>query len=374
MKTEKRRRFIINLTYWLLVLALVYVLVKYLLPLVTPFVIAFVIAFMLRSPIRFLVNKCRMGPKLASALSVTLFFLTVGALIGFAGAEIFMFLKNLFLGLPSAYTNSIAPALLKLNDWIRETVGQLDPEIIAAIDTALNNIVRSLGNIITSFSFSVVGGITVAATGLPVLLITVLMTIISTFFLSADYERVTGFLLAQLSEKNRELVHQIRIYIVEILFKYIKSYSLIMLITFGELSIGLSVLGVKNAILIALLIAIFDILPVLGTGGIMIPWLIISFINGDIRMGVGLLILYIVITVIRNVIEPKIIGQHVGLHPIVTLIAMFVGTALFGVVGLFGLPISLAIINSLNETGAIHLFRKPGGSSAEEGKEKVQKQ
>ena len=85
-----------------------------------------------------------------------------------------------------------------------------------------------------------------------------------------------------------------------------------MLLTFFELTIGLHILGIENALVIAFLIAIFDVLPVLGTGGIMLPWILISFLNNQAKTGVGLLILYLVITVIRNIIEPKIVGKQIG--------------------------------------------------------------
>ena len=120
---------------------------------------------------------------------------------------------------------------------------------------------------------------------------------------------------------------------------------------------GLTVLKVPGAVLIAACIAVFDILPVLGTGGIMIPWAILSLITGDFFRGFGLLILYLVITVIRNIIEPKIVGHQVGLHPVVTLASMLAGLNLFGIIGLFGFPITLSLLKNLNDRGVIHIFK-----------------
>ena len=130
-----------------------------------------------------------------------------------------------------------------------------------------------------------------------------------------------------------------------------------MSITFFELSLGLSLIGIKNAVLIAFCIAVFDILPVLGTGGIMIPWVILEAVQGNLALAVKLLAVYLIITVVRNIIEPKIVGSQLGLHPVVTLSSMFVGAQLFGVVGLFGFPILLSLLKNLNDTGTIRLFR-----------------
>ena len=141
------------------------------------------------------------------------------------------------------------------------------------------------------------------------------------------------------------------------LFVCIRSYAIIMSITFVELSIGLSIIGVDNAIVIALLIAIFDILPVLGTGGIMIPWAVITAIQGDYSMAIALFAVYIVVTIIRNIIEPKIVGSQLGLHPVATLASLFVGAQLFGAVGLFGFPIGLSLLRYLNEQGTLKIFK-----------------
>ena len=89
----------------------------------------------------------------------------------------------------------------------------------------------------------------------------------------------------------------------------------------------------------------------------MIPWMIIAAIQGNYPMAAGLLIVYLTVTVIRNIIEPKIVGSQIGLHPVVTLISMFVGAQLFGVIGLFGLPITLSLLSHLNNTGIIKLFK-----------------
>ena len=130
-----------------------------------------------------------------------------------------------------------------------------------------------------------------------------------------------------------------------------------MSITFIELSIGLTIIGVENSIIIALLTACLDILPVLGTGGVMIPWSIISLIMGDIGVGIGLIVVYLVVTVIRNIIEPKIVGTQLGLHPLATLISMFIGVNIAGIIGLFGFPIMLSLLLHLNKHGVIKLLK-----------------
>ena len=124
-----------------------------------------------------------------------------------------------------------------------------------------------------------------------------------------------------------------------------------------ELALGLTVIGVDCSLLIAFLISVFDVLPVLGTGGIMIPWTILTALQGNYPLSAGLLTVYLIITVIRNIIEPKIVGSQIGLHPVVTLSSMFVGAQLFGVLGLFGFPIGLSLLRHLNDNGTLRVYK-----------------
>ena len=172
-----------------------------------------------------------------------------------------------------------------------------------------------------------------------------------------DYDTLAQFISRQFTKRNNEIIQKIKQYISHTLFVVVRSYLLIMGITFIELSVGLSVIGIPNAVLIAFMIAIFDILPVLGTGGIMIPWVLITLLQGNYQISIGILIVYVFVTIVRNILEPKIVGGQLGLHPVVALMSMFIGANLIGVIGLFGFPITLSLLKHLSDTGTIKLFK-----------------
>ena len=323
MSTEKKKKFIVDVTYLALVLALSYLLLRYALPLLMPFVLAFLIAYVLRRPIRFLSRTLHVPKGLVAVLLVVLTYGVIGLLLTLAGIRITATITSLVQQIPSFYYSHILPALTELFTWLEELLAKLDPSL---------------------------------ATSLPGFLIRLLLMVISTFFIAIDYEKIVRFCLGCLHGNTRKVVLQIKAYVVGTLFVCIRSYALIMCITFVELSIGLSIIGIERAMLVALLIAIFDILPVLGTGGIMIPWVILSALGGELPRALALLVLYVIITVIRNIIEPRIVGAQIGLHPVLTLMSMFVGNHLFGIVGLFGLPILLSLLRYLNDNGTISLF------------------
>ncbi|MDR3645587.1 MAG: AI-2E family transporter, partial [Clostridia bacterium] len=131
----------------------------------------------------------------------------------------------------------------------------------------------------------------------------------------------------------------------------------LMAITFTELCIGLGLMRVSHVVMIAALIAIVDILPILGTGTVLVPWAIIELVVGRQIFGLMLLLLYAIILVVRNILEPKIVGYHIGLYPLVTLIAMYVGLQAFGAVGLFTFPITVIVIKHMHDTGRLRLWK-----------------
>ena len=132
-----------------------------------------------------------------------------------------------------------------------------------------------------------------------------------------------------------------------------------MLMTFSELAIGLLIMGVDNSWGVAAGIAVLDILPIVGCGTVLIPWAVVSLVTGKTGLGISLLVLYVIIAIVRNIAEPKIVGQQVGLHPLATLLAMVTGASLFGAAGVFALPIALAVIKQLDDDGIIHVIKKP---------------
>jgi len=130
-----------------------------------------------------------------------------------------------------------------------------------------------------------------------------------------------------------------------------------MFITLLELFVGMLILGVKGAFLVALGIAIFDILPVLGTGGVLLPWSLLMFVQGNLVMGFGLLALYVFITVVRNIMEPRIVGGQLGMHPLITLCAIYAGFRFMGLLGMFLFPVTIQILIELHRAEDIKLWK-----------------
>lgn len=353
----KKKSFIINAVYVLLIALIVYVALKYVFNLISPFLFAFGIAYLLKGPAKCISSLLKIPTKWVSVILVVLFYSTIGVLISLVGVKLISTATTIISELPTIYESQLEPFLINSFHGIENAVSGLAPTFVNMFNEGFDQFVNTLGVNVTNLSLSLVGAISNIASSLPAFFIKILIMIISTFFIAMDYDILSKFMLRQFSPKGRKIILSIKQYMVNTLFVVIRSYALIMSITFMELFIGLSIIGIKNAILIALTVALFDILPVLGTGGIMIPWTLINFFQGNLETGIGLLILYIFITVIRNIIEPKIVGSQLGLHPVVTLFCLFLGANLFGVIGLFGFPITLSLLKHLNDAGTIRIFK-----------------
>lgn len=366
---ERRKKFIVNIIYFLILLLMGYITVKYAIGYVSPFIFAFLVAYVLKGPSKFISEKLKIPRKPVALLVVLVFYATIGVLLSLLGVKIITVLIDIFSKFPSIYENQLQPFLIESFEGIEKTVYRLDPALVDAINQGFDQVIKSLGNLVTGASVKIVTSVSGVATSLPAFLIKTLLMIISTFFIAGDYDKIQSFFMNQFSPNSSRVFVQIKSFVIETLFVCFRSYALIMSITAVELSIGLSIIGIPNAILIAILIAIFDILPVLGTGGVMIPWGVITLIQGNIALGISLLVLYVVITIIRNIIEPKIVGSQLGLHPIITLMSMFVGVKLIGFIGLFGFPIGLALLMHLNDTGTITIFKKVDNSGVDDIKD-----
>lgn len=354
---NKKKQFIINTIYIFLIAFISYVFFNYAISLVSPFIFAFVIAYLLKKPAKAISVSTKLPRKIVSFFLVLIFYITAGVLVSLTGVKIISTVSRFILSLPAIYENQLGPFLITTFNGIEKAVYRIDPALVEVLNEGFDQFVSSLGENVTNISLVLVGSLSDIASTLPAFLIKILLMIISTFFMAIDFEILSSFIQRQFSKRGNEIIDTIKQYMVNTLFVVIRSYALIMSITFVELSIGLSIIGMPNAILIALLIALFDILPVLGTGGIMIPWTIMTFFQGDNQTALELIVVYILVTIIRNILEPKIVGGQLGIHPVVALMSMFVGANLLGVIGLFGFPITLSLLKHLNDTGTIKLFK-----------------
>lgn len=340
MNMQQKRDFLTSFAYWFIIAAAVYLCFKYLLPISVPFILGILLAWLV---VR-ISGKLHCSHRLFRiGLSVLIYGIlgTVVTLLVIKGVSA---ASSLLKWLPEVYELKLMPFLTLCYDWCMETIRLLDPALISALEMVLESLVSALKSLISTLSSFAVDLVSGIATGVPSLILSLLAMIFSTVFVVGDYERISQFAAENVPQRVKTILWNVRVYLTDTLFVVIRSYAIIMLLTFTELSILFTLFGIENAVVKASLIAMLDILPILGTGGIMIPWAIISLVLGYAPLGIRLLIIYVIVTVVRNYVEPKIVGTQLGLHPIITLVSMFIGLRLFGFWGLFGLPVGISFL------------------------------
>ncbi len=376
-KVENKRATLINLAYIAVILGLVFIFFKYCFAIAAPFLLSFFFAVLLQRPLRWLDKKTK--NKCHGFLSVLLVILVICIVL----VPIILILSSVFREIGS-FVSYLGEQLSDLPSFL----ATLEKELLSFLkflpDGLYTSISESItdffGRLITDFDISslgidmkaITGGLSSGISGIysvvkniPSVLIAIVIGIIAWIFFTKDYSYIVRFIKLQLPEKNKNLLSEIKQIFSKTILKMVRAYSIIMFITFCELLLGLSILnvtGISNnsyTVIIAICIAVFDILPVAGSGGILIPWALISLVIGNVAQAIGLMVIYAVISIIRQYIEPKIVGESLGVHPLVTLAGLYFGLKLFGFMGMFIVPICVMTVKAFNDAGRIHLYNSP---------------
>ncbi|MBQ4504216.1 MAG: AI-2E family transporter, partial [Firmicutes bacterium] len=259
--------------------------------------------------------------------------------------------------IPALYEEEFLPDMAESYNDILSIAGRISPEVAQEVQNIANNMANELHGLISNISGTLLGMISSLALSIPSLFISVIFAIIGSFFISMDYYRITNFLVGQFNEKNQKIIMDAKNHLVSSFFKIITSYGAIMCITFMELIVGFKLAGIDQYVLLAFCVALMDIMPVLGTGGVMVPWIVIEVVMRDFRMALTLLAIYLFVTVVRNIVEPKLVGHRVGLHPVLMLFSMFIGGTVLGPLGIIIMPFMMIVIKNLNESGQINVYK-----------------
>ena len=389
---DRKRKLIINVAFYAMLLVLAFLFYKYAFGVCFPIMFAFFMAIILQRPKNFIMSKTPIKKGFASTISVFGLMLLASAVVVLIGVraaeEIKGFIDYVMVQFSNVDTivNTIETFILGIIGRLPEFISETATESITALFTQLREFMagtktelpEQLGDLSGVFNLSwittPITGVISTASRIPSIIISVVVTIVLACFMTADYDLIMRFVYCQFPKEKRKDVTRAKELLKMNLGKMAKAYALIMLVTFTEVFIGLTILkmiGLFNSsyiAVIAVVTAIVDIIPVLGTGTIVLPWAAYSFITGNIGMGIGLLVLYATVTVIRQIVEPKLVAGQLGLPPFVTLIAMYLGLKIIGVLGVFILPIIAIMLKLLNDEGIIELWKSPTRVMAEESK------
>lgn len=358
MTLEKRKRFIINFAFTACIIVILYFCFKYLAAWLLPFIIGLAIAAFLQRPINWITQKTRLNKSIVAPILAFILLTIIGFLCVLCIYNAINEVADIVVHLPEWYQKTAPAVADALSSRMDNLLERLPNELEQQIGQFSQDIIHTTQQKLISLSGTAVTWLANKASLLPAMLISIIITIVATFFMSVEFDNLKHFFKLQIPQKYRIQVTNTWDTFGKTLLQMLRSYLLIMFITFVELSIGLVLLKVDYAILLAAIISLVDILPVIGTGTILIPWGLISLIMGQTGFGIAILVLYVVITVIRNILEPRIIGKRIGLHPLVTLIFMYLGLHVMGIVGMFVFPLAVILLKDLQSAGKIHLWQE----------------
>ena len=339
MEFEEKRNFLINTAYFAVMTALIYIAFKYLFLLLMPFVIGLVLAFLSQKPAKKLSEKTHISTGTLASVIVIFAYVLLALVIFVLFWLIFSKTGNIFSYL-SKYVNEISEEVIEMQKNVSGFFAKNSGSKNAMSDF-FSNTVKSFAEKLSGFISSFA---TETAKFLPGFLISSIVTVVASCYIAKDYNKLALFLKNLINNRKYENLVRIKNIITGKIKDYISGYLLLSLITFFELLTGFLIIKQKYAFILAVLVAVIDLLPVLGTGTVLIPWTVYLFITADYKKGIFVLCLYVIIILVRNFCEPHIIGKKIGINPLFTLAAIFLGFKISGFAGMILAPVALIVV------------------------------
>ena len=363
-RLRRQKDFLTGFAFWVVWLVILWVVLKAAGSVLLPFLVAFAVAALLSGVVQFITERMHIQRGIVAVAVVLFFYIILAVFFYFVGSYLVRLIYDTSRELSVFLSDTIVPVMQRFYRWLDHFLSVFYPAEQTGKTSGLHGVgeesaqtLKNAGKLMSGISDGVIDGVSGMAAGIPGFFMKLLIAVIATVFMELEFPEIKAFLKRQIPAEYQRAFRDGKNYVTGTMGKCILSYCLIFGITFAELTAGLFLLGIKNAFAIAFIIAVLDILPVLGTGTVLIPWAVLAFASGRISAGVGVFGLYLVITVVRNLIEPKLVGKQMGLSPVIMLPCMLIGLKFFGIIGLFVVPLLVSFLKQLNDRGIIKMFR-----------------
>ena len=310
--------------------------------LIAPFIVAYLVSIMVEPLVRFFTKRMRMSRTIASTVSVLLVVAILFTVVGVVSIKLIVEARDFAIQLPGMY-NGLVTRVDETMKMLDDRYDFFDADTVRMINEVFANVRTQLFGLVNTIT----RGVWATAVSLPQVIVTLIVTLLGTFFMVRDRSKLAVIMHRQLPESYIRRFTAIRDDLFSALFGYIRALLILMTVTFIELTIGFSLVGVEYAILFALIISILDALPVLGTGTFVVPWALYNFAVGEYRTAIGLLVVFCFVWVVRQLLEPHIVGDQIGIHPLLTLLSMYLGMQWMGVLGMIAGPVLLIVLRNL---------------------------
>ena len=343
---EKGYKRVAVISFYILIgIILIFIAVKCAFDFFLPFVLAWFVSMLLRPLLINIRKRTRLPHRLLCILALAAFFLIAGAAIFWVIQRLIFEAGNALGALIDNY-DAIEAKVMSIAEWIAARLPSHNGNAVADVDAVIEAGLGMVQSTVNTISSKLPMAAAAVASKLPGIMFFTVMLVMSSYYISADLGKINKKLVSFIPDKARSFFYSIYGNMKYTGLSYMRAYMFIMLITFAELLTGFLIIGIRYAAIAALIIAFADMLPVIGVGMIMIPWALILILQGRSYQGIGLLLILVVIEVLRQVLQPKIVSETTGLSPLLTLICMYAGFRLAGFAGLIFLPMIVLIIKN----------------------------
>jgi sporulation integral membrane protein YtvI len=313
-----------------------------------PFLLALVVALLMEPIHAVMMRTLRMNRFVAVTVSSTL-CVVFGGWIVYIG--IVKAVSELALLVRNIDTLAVQQGIEKALDGLRALVGHVSADVLAHIEQAFTGQVQALQTITTRISAMLVSWVG----SLPELMLTCVVFVISVYLFGYHLPMLKHFFLSFFETKSQTKVETVLMKLRQSVIGFFRAQFFLSSLTYVLTATGLWILDVRHLFVIALLIMIVDVLPILGTGSVLVPWAVYAFSQEETTLAVGLVVLFLVITVVRRAIEPKVLGDHLGIATLPTLMSLYIGFQIFGGVGLLLGPLLVIVYQAMVKVGLLRI-------------------
>ena len=349
--TKPMRLWLLSVGGLLLFLVATYALITYGLPLVMPFVVALIVAELMDPIVIRISGKRKISRSLAVGLVLLLFVGLFSTVITVAIARLVEEIRLVVVELPNLF-----PIAMQLGTEFAEQFGRFNESLPGSIQDMLAKnleaVQASVGDWLKNLT-SVLG----VVSSVPSLITNLLIAFVATFFISRDRGEIGDFLLSLFPQEWRDQIRRVKNDVWTSTIGWAKAQFMLILLTMIQTIIGLELIGAEYSVTMGVVVGLADVMPVLGPAAVYVPWIGYCFLFGDKVFGLKLLVLYAVVAAVRQVLEVKVVGDQIGLHPLAILLSLYLGFHFLGALGFVLGPLLAILLKSMIKSGLLPIFQ-----------------
>lgn len=309
---------------------------------IAPFIVAIIISILITPCVNFMCNKLHIPRKISTFASIIFVLSIVGLILFNLIYQAVYFLQSFAQNIPEllsreytmpGWINTLNAYIIRFPEPMQDFVDNIEENIVANISALISPATTATINVARSI-----------AAKLPTIIVFTVVTILATYFISYDNQMIMAVSIKHFGKEKIQKFRKIKDRLFQACGAYLRAQLIMMCIIFVVVLAGMLILRVESPLFIAFITAIVDAVPILGTGTVLIPWALVSLIMGSYTRALGLVIIYVAALVTRQFFEPKVVSSQIGLHPLVTLMSMYIGLTAVGIFGMILGPIVAIVI------------------------------